>query len=514
MRTKVYFILLMIVISLSVPQPVMAQDIVDDAVKVVGGLINVIGKKKKAKQKVQQEQQTATKKNDSKVTNGAQDVEQREQTPPLDIFKTMLLPPSEGLDLVIIDKEKVNVRKTPNGPIRQKFGENIFYEGWRMTSGKIYPSGWLYALEGSASGFISPKVFHKAKLDPFQPWMFNKVEAYKKKSNGEERTWRLGINKESGLVLKIGNERDTEIFDKHLSIGRIENNLFYSFSSVTIDLNYDANTLNVRVNKLTAPKMSDGFYYQIVYGPNYTINTQRGARLVLEKLPSNILEQIFLPVDDFIYLIPNIPDDISQVSYSDRDGDRYLSNCINAELLSPPYVDYTPTEGNSSPVSQPATANSTMPEGELGIFELFGSVKKCVWKNGDEVFTYEFDRKGMWIMENGQKPWGGQDRVKRDRQGRIIKMGDSYDEEYKAYSYNTNGLISKKIDKYMDGMFQTNYFYNNKGECTKSVLEFEDMGETGKVTTSYTILSKDSKGNWTKRKTQEGKIESRTITYY
>ena len=357
MRTKVYLIVLSIAISSLVPQPVMAQDIVDDAVKVVGGLINVIGKKKKAKQKVQQEQQTATKKNDSKVTNGAQDVEQREQTPPLDIFKTMLLPPSEGLDLVIIDKEKVNVRKTPNGPIRNKFGEDIFYEGWRMTSGKIYPSGWLYALEGSASGFISPKVFHKAKLDPFQPWMFNKVEAYKKKSNGEERTWRLGINKESGLVLKIGNERDTEIFDKHLSIGRIENNLFYSFSSVTIDLNYDANALIVRVNKLTHPKMGDGqYYYQIVYGPTCVVETNRGARLDLEKLPSKILEQLFLPVDDYIYSIPNISSDISQLSYGYGDGDPYLSSCINAELLSPPYVDYTPQGESVSSVSQPKSS--------------------------------------------------------------------------------------------------------------------------------------------------------------
>ena len=352
MKAKVYSIVLSIAISSLVPQPVMAQDVIDDAVKVVGGLINVIGKKKKAKQKVQQEQQTATRQNDSKATNGAQEVEQKTQTPPLDIYKTMPLPPSEGLDLVIIDKEKVNVRKTPNGPIRNKFGEDIFYEGWRMTSGKIYPSGWLYALEGSASGFISPKVFHKAKLDPFQPWMFNKVEAYKKKSNGEERTWRLGINKESGLVLKIGNERDTEIFDKYLSIGRIDNNLFYSLGSVTIDLKYDENLSNIIIKKLQHPKMADE-YYQIVYGPTYVVETNRGARLDLEKLPSKTLEQLFLPFNDFIYSIPDIPSDISQLSYGYGEGDPYLSSCINAELLSPPYVDYVPQGGPVSSVSQP-----------------------------------------------------------------------------------------------------------------------------------------------------------------
>lgn len=357
MKTKVFPMLLAVAIVAAVPQPVMAQNVIDDAVKVVDGFANLFGKKKKTKQKVQQKQQTATRQNDSKATNGLQEVEQRTQTPPLDIYKTMLLPPSEGLDLVIIDKEKVNVRKTPNGSIIKKFGEDTFYEGWRMTSGKIYPSGWLYALEGSASGYISPKVFHKAKLDPFQPWMFNKVEAYKTKSNGEERTWRLGINKESGLVLKIGNERDTEIFDKHLSIGRIDNNLFYSFSRVTIDLKYDANALNVRVNKLTHPKMGDGqYYYQIVYGPTYVVETNRGARLNLEKLPSKTLEQLFLPINDFIYSIPNIPSDISQLSYGYGEGDPYLSSCINAELLSPPYVDYVPQGEQISSVSQPKSS--------------------------------------------------------------------------------------------------------------------------------------------------------------
>lgn len=44
--------------------------------------------------------------------------------------------------------------------------------------------------------------------------------------------------------------------------------------------------------------------------------------------------------------------------------------------------------------------------------------------------VYGFDRKGMWISENGMKPWAGQESVKRDRQGRIVKMGDSCDEEY------------------------------------------------------------------------------------
>lgn len=159
-------------------------------------------------------------------------------------------------------------------------------------------------------------------------------------------------------------------------------------------------------------------------------------------------------------------------------------------------------------------SNSSAVQGELGLFELRGPVKTCVWKNSEGTATHGFDRKGMWISENGMKPWAGQESVKRDRQGRIVKMGDSYDEEYESFAYNANGLISKRIKKYMDGLFQTNYVYNSKGECTKSVLEFEDMGDTGKETTSYTILSRDSYGNWTKRKTHKGVVETRTITYY
>ena len=170
---------------------------------------------------------------------------------------------------------------------------------------------------------------------------------------------------------------------------------------------------------------------------------------------------------------------------------------------------------NTAPKRTTATAsNSSAVQGELGLFELCGPVKTCVWKDRGETYTHGFDRKGMWISENGMKPWAGQESVKRDRQGRIVKMGDSYDEEYESFAYNANGLITKRIKKYMDGIFYTYYYYSSKGECTKSVHEFEDMGETGKDTIVYTILSRDSYGNWTKRKTQKGVVETRTITYY
>ena len=50
MRARVCSILIGVCIVTAIPQPVMAQDVIDDAVRVVGGLINVIGKQKKANQ--------------------------------------------------------------------------------------------------------------------------------------------------------------------------------------------------------------------------------------------------------------------------------------------------------------------------------------------------------------------------------------------------------------------------------------------------------------------------------
>lgn len=166
------------------------------------------------------------------------------------------------------------------------------------------------------------------------------------------------------------------------------------------------------------------------------------------------------------------------------------------------------------PIS-PDSDNFTI-HGELGIFELQGFVKECRWNNGNEIFTYGFDEKGMWISENGKKPWELQQVVERDEQGRIIKMGDSYDEQYETFAYNGDGLITKRVMKDIDGYkIQTEYFYNDERECTKNVYTYDDPLEgPGEYYNTYTILNRDSQGNWTKRKNQNGKTETREIIYY
>lgn len=169
------------------------------------------------------------------------------------------------------------------------------------------------------------------------------------------------------------------------------------------------------------------------------------------------------------------------------------------------------------PRKKPTTTQPTINvnfKGELGLYELRGPVKQCIWKNDDSEYNLGFDKNGMWVTENGETLGGEGVVIKRDNAGRIIKKGDPYDEEYISYAYNSNGLVIKKIVKYMDGGDEILFYYNSNGDCTKCVNLYGDMEGSGKVTTKYTIITKDSYGNWTKRKDQRGKVEIRIITYY
>ncbi len=152
-------------------------------------------------------------------------------------------------------------------------------------------------------------------------------------------------------------------------------------------------------------------------------------------------------------------------------------------------------------------------QGELGIFALRGPVKECVWTTKDQTRKLVFDRNGMWTSENGNKPWFNYGSVKRDNKGRIIQMGDG-EETGQLFTYNNNGLLTKLVTVYMDGRDVATYSYNSEGECTKESFSYGDMGGSGKNVAIFTILSRDSQGNWTKRKTQKGNVETRTITYY
>lgn len=152
--------------------------------------------------------------------------------------------------------------------------------------------------------------------------------------------------------------------------------------------------------------------------------------------------------------------------------------------------------------------------GELGLHDLRGPVKKCVWKNADTSTTLTFDQNGKWTAVDGNKPWQDFPKVKRDAKGRMVKMADEYDETATEFVYDENGRVTKKSVKYMDGGDETIYYYNADGDCIKTKYTYSDMEGQGETTLTYTILERDSQQNWVKRKDQNGTVEQRTITYY
>ena len=196
--------------------------------------------------------------------------------------------------------------------------------------------------------------------------------------------------------------------------------------------------------------------------------------------------------------------------YLTEEGEKLFS----AKAFDIPVKDSSTSDEKKAPVLP--DSNDFTIYGELGIFELYGSVKECIWNNGIQVSKHGFDEKGMWVSENGKKPWEYSEAIKRDDQGRIIKMGDPYDEQYETFAYNDDGLIAKRVMKEIDGFkVQTEYFYNDEHECVKTVSTIDDPLEgPGEDTNTYTILERDSQGNWTKRKNQNGNTETREITYY
>lgn len=173
----------------------------------------------------------------------------------------------------------------------------------------------------------------------------------------------------------------------------------------------------------------------------------------------------------------------------------------------------TTKSGTAAKKSTAPTVINFTARGELGLFALRGPVKECVWKTKDGTRKLGFDKKGMWTSEDGRLPWANYGSVKRDSKGRIIQMGEDV-ESGEQFTYNSNGLMIKHVTIYMDGRDIATYTYNSKGECTKEIFSYGDMYGSGKNTAIFTILTRDSQGNWTKRKTHNGNVETRTITYY
>ena len=263
---------------------------------------------------------------------------QAQQT--LDVYKNVPLPPMDGITLITVNKAKFNIYAKPNGKRRAQPwgapGELITNDGPSLFGAKMHPSGWAYIFEGSESGFASPKDFHKSKLTPFEPWMFNTAEAAFNDGHNII-TWRIGINKPTGLALKIwGQEKSKQLF----GIGRIkDNSLVVILHSVYINPKYQEAQSTIKVNQ--KKDESDNVYFEVIYGKNNAVNTNRGIRLNLETIPEEVLAKIFLPASEYLGEYREIVKDWKSIEYNQWDGIDYYNDAVNAELMSAPYVKIT-----------------------------------------------------------------------------------------------------------------------------------------------------------------------------
>lgn len=149
--------------------------------------------------------------------------------------------------------------------------------------------------------------------------------------------------------------------------------------------------------------------------------------------------------------------------------------------------------------------------GDLGGYDLRGPVKQVKY----DEWSAAFNEQGQLTHENGQAlksifPGG----VKRDKNGRLTECNaDGFGSRY--YTYNDKGLPTEIAE---DGGGRTIIYDADGYVKTESMTVAPDMGdEEGEpeiITQTYTIVEKDSYGNWTRRKDQDGNVTTRTITYY
>lgn len=213
------------------------------------------------------------------------------------------------------------------------------------------------------------------------------------------------------------------------------------------------------------------------------------------------------------------------IYYLCPDGDKckilYLQGAHFWETLEVPMTVISPLlteEGKKCFTKKEATTttnSANVGRGELGIFELRGPVKSFVFKNQWVTNTRTFDRNGKWLTHNGQTlrqvfPSG----IRRDAQGRIIKGIFDTDGNCEQYFYNEKGLITKRNYTFFDSLEEDTYTYDTNGNLLKMRVVESGVDASEPYTDVYTIITTDKYGNWTKRKTQKGEIETRVITYY
>ena len=162
-------------------------------------------------------------------------------------------------------------------------------------------------------------------------------------------------------------------------------------------------------------------------------------------------------------------------------------------------------------------------QGELGRFELRGPVKKTELLNdgGFEGPKHYFNRDGFETDENGKLLANDSEQMiylTRDSKGRVVKEDNQGYGSITKYQYNANCLLSKyHFERGTSNIVDDTYKYNSDGDCISVNSSFFQMGERGSLVKTYTILKRDSYGNWTERRVKDKyntMVEKRKISYY
>ena len=156
-------------------------------------------------------------------------------------------------------------------------------------------------------------------------------------------------------------------------------------------------------------------------------------------------------------------------------------------------------------------------KGDLGRWALRGPVKRYVQGYDTIYFNrdgFQTEKNGKLLSSNAQESTT----ITRNSQGRIASIKNDNFDEYGTYYYNANGLMTKYYWVFRETRKMTRtYTYNSNGELTKMVWTETGGPQDGTLVRTYTILERDSYGNWTKRKMQDkynSEIETAEISYY
>lgn len=168
-------------------------------------------------------------------------------------------------------------------------------------------------------------------------------------------------------------------------------------------------------------------------------------------------------------------------------------------------------KGEEASAANDVTPNAEPGRGDLGAYDLRGPVKKVIY----DGWNCTFNEQGQLLTIDGQSlkniyPGG----VTRDKNGRLKDCNaDGYGSC--SYNYNSKGLPT---EIYADGGGRVLTYdadgYLKTETCSYPPEMGDEEGEEEIVKYTYTILEKDSYGNWTKRKDQNGAITTRKITYF